>query len=62
MYPEWTWSWPVNRRIIYNGASVDTNGVPWDKKRPVIVWNGTAWTGDVPDGVGDPGSGGGPSS
>jgi len=57
MYPEWTWSWPVNRRIIYNGASVDTNGIPWDKKRPVIVWNGTAWTGDVPDGVGDPGSG-----
>ena len=57
LYPEWAWSWPVNRRIIYNGASVDLNGKPWDPKRPVIAWNGEKWVGDVPDGVGDPGSG-----
>jgi len=56
-YHEWAWSWPVNRRIIYNGASVDPEGKPYDKKRPVIVWNGAKWTGDVPDGVGNPGSG-----
>jgi formate dehydrogenase major subunit len=57
LYPEWAWSWPVNRRIIYNGASVDLNGKPWDPKRAVIAWDGTKWVGDVPDGVGDPGSG-----
>ena len=57
LYSEWAWSWPVNRRIIYNGASVDLKGVPWDAKRPVITWDGTKWTGDVPDGVGNPGSG-----
>jgi formate dehydrogenase major subunit len=57
LFSEWAWSWPVNRRIIYNGASVDPNGKPWDPKRPVIAWNGEKWVGDVPDGVGDPGSG-----
>ena len=57
LYPEWAWSWPVNRRIIYNGASVNPNGKPWDPKRAVITWNGEKWVGDVPDGVGDPGSG-----
>jgi len=52
LYPKWAWSWPVNRRIIYNRASVDLNGEPWDKKRPVIKWNATkaAWDGDVVDG------------
>jgi len=57
LYPEWAWSWPVNRRIIYNGASVDPNGNPWDPTRAVIKWNGEKWVGDVPDGVGNPGSG-----
>jgi len=57
LYPEWAWSWPVNRRIIYNGASVDLQGKPWDPKRAVIAWDGTKWVGDVPDGVGNPGSG-----
>ena len=59
LYPEWSWSWPVNRRIIYNGASVDLNGQPWNSKHPVIVWDEVEqkWKGDVPDGVGNPGSG-----
>jgi formate dehydrogenase major subunit len=57
LFSEWCWSWPVNRRIIYNGASVDLNGKPWDPKRAVITWNGEKWVGDVPDGVGNPGSG-----
>ena len=26
LYSDWAWSWPVNRRIIYNGASVDPTG------------------------------------
>ncbi len=50
LYPEWSWCWPVNRRILYNRASVDANGQPWDKKHPVIWWTGSGWKGDVPDG------------
>jgi formate dehydrogenase major subunit len=58
LYSEWAWCWPVNRRIIYNGASVDPiYGKPWDKEHPVIMWNGSKWVGDVPDGVAAPGSG-----
>ena len=47
---EWSWCWPVNRRIIYNRASVDMHGNPWDPEHPVIKWNGSKWVGDVPDG------------
>jgi len=53
LYPKWGWCWPVNRRIIYNRASVDLNGVPWDKEHPVIWWQyegAEKWVGDVPDG------------
>jgi formate dehydrogenase major subunit len=57
LYSEWAWCWPLNRRIIYNGASVDLKGNPWDPKRAVIKWDGEKWTGDVPDGVGNPGAG-----
>ena len=48
-YPGWAWSWPLNRRIMYNRASADLAGNPWDPKRPGIQWNGTTWVGDVPD-------------
>ncbi len=56
MYPEWTWAWPVNRRIIYNRASVDLQGRPWNPKRPVIKWDAAEkkWIGDVPDGPAPP--------
>lgn len=56
LYPEWTWAWPVNRRIIYNRASVDLQGKPWDPSRAVIQWNPTTkkWEGDVPDGGAPP--------
>ena len=53
LYPKWSWCWPVNRRIIYNRASVDLDGVPWDKEHPVIWWQykgAEKWVGDVPDG------------
>jgi len=49
LYPNWAWSWPLNRRILYNRASADPTGKPWDPTRPGIQWNGTAWVGDVPD-------------
>ena len=48
-FPQWAWSWPLNRRVMYNRASADLHGKPWDPKRPGIQWNGSAWTGDVPD-------------
>lgn len=60
LYPGWAWCWPLNRRILYNRASVDPYGRPWDPKRAVIKWNPAkkdpitkkpgVWEGDVPDG------------
>jgi len=49
MYPNWGFSWPANRRVMYNRASADAEGKPWDPKRPGISWNGQKWVGDVPD-------------
>ena len=49
-YLKWAFSWPVNRRILYNRASADLQGKPWDPKRKLIEWDGSKWTGyDVPD-------------
>ncbi len=46
----WGFAWPANRRIIYNRASCDVAGKPWDPKRAVIKWLGDKWGGnDVPD-------------
>ena len=50
LYPEWSWAWPVNRRIIYNRASVDLNGNPYNPKRPLLAWVDGKWVGDIPDG------------
>ncbi|MBK5003989.1 formate dehydrogenase-N subunit alpha [Pseudomonas sp. S32] len=48
--PGWAWAWPQNRRILYNRASADPQGKPWDAKRKVIGWDGSRWSGiDVPD-------------
>jgi formate dehydrogenase major subunit len=52
VYPNWAWSWPVNRRVMYNRASCNPEGKPWDVDRRQIWWNETAqkWVGhDVPD-------------
>jgi formate dehydrogenase major subunit len=63
LYPGWSWAWPVNRRIIYNRASVDPQGNPWDAKRALLKWNPTklaatgkpgVWEGDIPDGPAPP--------
>ena len=49
-YSKWTFAWPANRRIIYNRASCDTHGKPWDPTRKLLEWDGQKWTGyDVPD-------------
>ena len=52
IYPNWGWSWPSNRRVLYNRASCDVSGKPWDPTRKQVWWNETAqkWVGnDVPD-------------
>ncbi len=46
----WGFSWPANRRVLYNRAGSDPAGKPWDARRAGIRWTGTAWAGvDVPD-------------
>ena len=49
MFHNWAFSWPANRRVMYNRASADEHGAPWDPNRVGIKWNGQAWVGDVPD-------------
>jgi formate dehydrogenase major subunit len=50
--PDWGWAWPANRRILYNRASADPDGVPWSERKRYVWWDDEAgeWTGfDVPD-------------
>ncbi len=52
IYPNWAWSWPANRRVLYNRASCDPAGKPYDPERRQVWWNEAAkkWVGnDVPD-------------
>jgi formate dehydrogenase major subunit len=51
VFPGWGFSWPANRRILYNRASADAAGKPWDPSRKYMAWNGKTWAGgaDVPD-------------
>ncbi len=59
LYSKWAWAWPVNRRILYNRASVDLAGKPWHPRKAVVEFVGDVkdgkytsqkWKGDVPDG------------
>lgn len=58
LFPNWSWAWPVNRRVIYNRASVDLTGKPYAPQKPVLAWDATGkkWDIDVVDGVGGPGA------
>jgi formate dehydrogenase major subunit len=52
IYPNWAWSWPANRRTMYNRASCNLEGKPWDPSRRQIWWDEArqTWAGnDVPD-------------
>ncbi|MFY9672977.1 MAG: formate dehydrogenase-N subunit alpha, partial [Terriglobales bacterium] len=52
IYPNWGWSWPANRRVLYNRASCDLEGKPWDPSRRQVWWDEAkqSWVGvDVPD-------------
>jgi formate dehydrogenase major subunit len=52
IYPNWGWSWPANRRVMYNRASCDLEGKPYDPSRRQVWWDESKqiWAGvDVPD-------------
>ena len=52
VHPGWGWSWPANRRVLYNRASCDVDGKPWDPSRKQVWWSEATqkWVGnDVPD-------------
>jgi formate dehydrogenase-N alpha subunit len=52
IFPNWGYSWPANRRVMYNRASCDPSGKPWDAERRQIWWSEAQqkWIGnDVPD-------------
>ena len=52
IYQNWAWSWPANRRVLYNRASCDPDGKPYDPERRLVWWNEDTqrWVGnDVPD-------------
>jgi formate dehydrogenase major subunit len=67
IHHNWAFSWPVNRRIIYNRAAVYQSGpnmgLPLNPSKWVVWWNGTNWNGgcgpgqvnDVVDGFGTAG-------
>jgi len=52
IHPTWGWSWPMNRRVMYNRASCNLEGKPWDPSRKQVWFNEATgkWAGnDVPD-------------
>jgi len=52
IFPTFAWSWPMNRRVLYNRASCAPDGKPWDPSRRQVWWSEPTqkWVGvDVPD-------------
>jgi formate dehydrogenase major subunit len=51
----WGFSWPTNRRILYNRASAAPDGTPWSEEKRYVWWDpsrddGGEWAGyDKPD-------------
>jgi len=49
---DWGFTWPANRRLLYNRASADPEGRPWSEEKRYLWWDAGKgeWTGlDVPD-------------
>ncbi len=52
LYPNFSFAWPVNRRVLYNRCSMDPDGRPRDPARKLIAWDAATqdWIrNDVPD-------------
>jgi formate dehydrogenase-N alpha subunit len=46
----WSFAWPLNRRIIYNRCSSDPSGRPWNPDIPLLWYENGEWKrNDVPD-------------
>jgi formate dehydrogenase major subunit len=48
----WGFTWPMDRRILYNRASARPDGAPWSERKALLWWDEAQarWTGhDVPD-------------
>ncbi len=48
----WAFSWPADRRILYNRASARPDGKPWSERKKLVWWDDAQrkWTGlDNPD-------------
>jgi formate dehydrogenase major subunit len=52
-YPYWGYTWPANRRILYNRASARPDGTPWAENKKVIWWDPSADSGSK-DAQGNP--------
>jgi formate dehydrogenase major subunit len=52
-YPNWGWTWPANRRVLYNRASCRPDGTPWAENKKVIWWDANADSG-TKDAQGNP--------
>lgn len=52
IYPGFAWTWPGNMHVLYNRASCDAKGQPFNKDRAIVWWDETQkkWAGwDTPD-------------
>lgn len=52
IFPKFAWTWPGNIHILYNRASCDKNGRPYDENNKLIWWDSAKgkWDGyDIPD-------------
>ena len=43
LFSNWAYSWPDNRRILYNRASSDPRGKPWNPDKVLNYWDGSKW-------------------
>jgi formate dehydrogenase major subunit len=44
----WGWSWPSNRRLLYNRASADPAGNPWSERKRWVWWDKSVPNGQNP--------------
>ncbi|MDO5532685.1 molybdopterin-dependent oxidoreductase [Sutterella sp.] len=50
IFKNWSFAWPNNRRVLYNRASADINGKPWNPAKTLVEWKDGKW---IQNDVGD---------